>query len=79
MVQTKKPKAIVCDLEGTTTSIRFYPDVLSPFIKDYLETCLYETWGNQETMDVIACFRARVENDILKGENCKFIFFSVKL
>ncbi|UXI15122.1 hypothetical protein NH340_JMT01065 [Sarcoptes scabiei] len=71
--QLKKPIAIICDIEGTTTSVRFWPEVLLPFIRDNLEECLCETWNHQETIDVIALLRIKTLEDIANGDREKII------
>lgn len=52
-----KPEAIVSDIEGTTTSIRFWQSVLAPFVLDNLALCLSEWWDRQECDDVIQVMR----------------------
>lgn len=68
ITRLKKPIAIICDIEGTTTSVRFWPEVLLPFIRDNLEECLCETWNHQETIDVIALLRIKTLEDIANGD-----------
>lgn len=64
----RKPKVIICDLEGTTTSVRFWAEILAPFIKENIEPCLRDWWARHETRDTIEVFRRKVRDDILNGE-----------
>lgn len=73
MVQLKQPKAIVCDIEGTTTSLRFWSDVLAPFINENVGECLRDGWNNGETVDVITMLRNKSIDDVLAGENVPLI------
>lgn len=51
MIEIKKPKWILCDIEGTTSSISFVKDNLFPFIRNNLQTYLETTWNNEITKE----------------------------
>lgn len=59
LINLPKPVAILCDVEGTTTSIRFWPSVLAPFIAETCRPCLEEWWSRPETQDVLVLLRER--------------------
>lgn len=67
-LSVRKPKVIICDLEGTTTSVRFWSEILTPFVKENIEPCLREWWTRPETRDTIEVFRRKVREDILNGD-----------
>lgn len=58
-----KPAAIVCDIEGTTTSIFFWKEILWPFIFNSTERCIKDTWGQPQTIDVISILRNKAAED----------------
>lgn len=56
-VRLRKPAAIVTDIEGSITSVRFWQDVLAPFVLDNVTSCLGEWWHRAECDDVIQLMR----------------------
>uniref|UniRef100_A0A1B0BMQ8 Enolase-phosphatase E1 n=1 Tax=Glossina palpalis gambiensis TaxID=67801 RepID=A0A1B0BMQ8_9MUSC len=46
-------KAILTDIEGTTTSISFVKDVLFPYAKQYTMKYLQRTWNTEETQNIV--------------------------
>lgn len=68
-VVVRKPKVIVCDLEGTITSVRFWSAILAPFIEENIEDCLKTWWSRPETVDTIEVFRRKVREDIDNGDS----------
>lgn len=70
MVVTKirRPKAIVLDVEGTTTPSSFYGTTLRPFIKRYLQKYLRDNYDSQVVKDLINRIRAdnrkQIENRV---------------
>jgi len=69
MVRIAKPKAIVLDLDGTITSIKFWPETLLPFIKTHTKKCLKERWGANEVIEVVNRLRRRTTEDRIRGDN----------
>ncbi|KAH9516657.1 Enolase-phosphatase E1 [Dermatophagoides farinae] len=68
MVRIRKPVAVICDIEGTTTSVRFWHEVIAPFIKENLAACLQDTWTQPETIDVVLGIRHKTAEDIRNGD-----------
>ncbi|XP_068640113.1 probable bifunctional methylthioribulose-1-phosphate dehydratase/enolase-phosphatase E1 1 isoform X2 [Aristolochia californica] len=60
-------KAIVLDIEGTTTPISFVADVLFPYARDNVKSHLEATYDTEETKDDIKLLRAQVEEDLQQG------------
>ncbi len=56
-VRLSKPAAIVTDIEGAITSLRFWQDVLAPFVLDNVAACLEEWWQRPECDDVVQMMR----------------------
>ncbi|XP_054167971.1 enolase-phosphatase E1-like [Oppia nitens] len=57
MVKIVKPRAIICDIEGTTTSTRYWGECVVPFIKYNTKQCLENKWGTQVLMQLIDALR----------------------
>ncbi|XP_074600201.1 enolase-phosphatase E1-like [Brevipalpus obovatus] len=66
-VRMRKPKAIILDIEGTTTSVRFVAEVLFPYIRTHLKKFLNERWGQPELMLTIDRLRMQARIDHEKG------------
>ncbi|KAH9399304.1 Enolase-phosphatase E1 [Tyrophagus putrescentiae] len=58
-----KPQLILCDIEGTTTSITFVKDVLFPYVREHLCEYLCTTWTSSQTREDIACLWAQYSLD----------------
>lgn len=57
-------KAIICDIEGTTTSISFVKDTLFPYAKENVAAYLKENFGDDEVKAVIAKLRKQAIEDV---------------
>lgn len=68
-IRLSKPTIILTDVEGTTTSIRFWNDILAPFILDTVSDCLEEWWHREECYDVVQVIRKRTEADWFEGDH----------
>ena len=66
-VTIPKPKAIICDIEGTTTSMRFWSNVLGPFVTSQVATCLREWWSRPEVKDTVTLLRDATMTEWLQG------------
>lgn len=66
-VQVRRPQAILMDVEGTTTSIKFVKDVLFPIARHQLRPFLDEHWGSELLNDDIEMLRQQIENDLNDG------------
>ena len=49
----KKPRCILLDIEGTTSSISFVYDVMFPFVREHLDSFLAENWGQPSVQDCL--------------------------
>lgn len=57
MIKTKKPKAIILDIEGTTTSIRYYPSLVGPYIRSNTDSYLKAHWNEEHVQAIIKDLR----------------------
>ncbi|KAI1292026.1 Enolase-phosphatase E1 [Halotydeus destructor] len=57
MVKISKPKAILLDVEGTTTSVRFYKETLVPFVKASMREFLEKRLDKPGVQGVITKLR----------------------
>ncbi|MCB9728997.1 MAG: acireductone synthase [Deltaproteobacteria bacterium] len=60
-------RAVLLDIEGTTTSIDFVYEVLFPYARRELPGFLERTWGEPETRAAVEALTAQAETDILSG------------
>lgn len=56
-------KAIICDIEGTTSSISFVKDVLFPYALKNVEEYLKTHWNEDATKTVVAALREQADED----------------
>ena len=63
-VQTR---AMLLDIEGTTTSIAFVYDTLFPFARAHMETFLEEHWGSPEVQKDVSLVREQAAADVRDG------------
>lgn len=56
-------KSIICDIEGTTSSIRFVKDTLFPYALKNVEEYLKANWNEDATKTVVAALREQAEED----------------
>lgn len=68
-IHLPKPTIILIDVEGTTTSIRFWNDILAPFILHSVADCLDEWWNREMCSDVVQVIRKRTEVDWFEGDH----------
>lgn len=68
VLHLKKPEAVITDIEGTTTSNRFWSEILQPFIHKNIEACIRDTWNQLETIDVITILRNKAIEDYVNGD-----------
>ena len=60
-------RAILLDIEGTTTSIRFVYDTLFPFARAQAAAFLDAEWGDSEVQKDVAALRAQALTDLAEG------------
>lgn len=57
-------KAVLLDIEGTTTSVSFVKDVLFPYVVDNVEEHLLEHWNQNECMKDVSGLREQAAIDV---------------
>lgn len=57
MIKVKRPKAIVLDIEGTTTSATYYPSAVAPYIRNHMENYLRAHWNEEHVQSIIKDLR----------------------
>lgn len=68
-IHLRKPAIILTDIEGTTTSVRFWNDVLAPFVLHSMADCFAEWWDQEYCSDVVQVIRNRTEKDWFEGDH----------
>ncbi|CAG2109754.1 unnamed protein product [Medioppia subpectinata] len=68
-VKKRKPRAIICDIEGTTTSVKYWGECLVPYIKFNTKMCLKSRWDTPLLMDLINNLRISTAADNENGAN----------
>ncbi|XP_058169198.1 enolase-phosphatase E1-like [Anopheles ziemanni] len=61
--EVQSAKSIICDIEGTTTSISFVKDTLFPYALKNVEEFLKNNWNEDATKTVIAALREQADED----------------
>lgn len=61
--KTLAAKSIICDIEGTTSSISFVKDTLFPYALKNVEEYLKANWNEDATKTVVAALREQAEED----------------
>ncbi|XP_053205240.1 enolase-phosphatase E1-like isoform X2 [Panonychus citri] len=67
LIRVRRPKSIILDIEGTTTSVRFVSDVLFPYIRTHLRKYLNECWGQPELAMTVDRLRDQTRTDQENG------------
>ena len=67
----RRPKAIITDIEGTTTSIKYWGEALVPFIKYSTQKCLKERWDVPILMELIDNLRNSTKEANKEGAGSK--------
>ncbi|KAJ3162451.1 Enolase-phosphatase E1 [Geranomyces michiganensis] len=57
-------RAVVLDIEGTTTPITFVHDVLFPYVSNHLASFLAAHWTDPECVEKVAALREQADKDI---------------
>lgn len=57
MFRIKRPKAIVLDIEGTTTSASYYPSAVAPYIRNNVENYLKTHWNEEHVQSIVRDLR----------------------
>ena len=63
----KKPKCILLDIEGTTSSISFVYDVMFPYVRKNLNKFLVENWGSDSVRDCLPLLADDLGHQNVKG------------
>lgn len=57
MIKVRRPKAIILDIEGTTTSVKYYPSLVAPYIRNNTENYLKAHWNEEHIQAIIKDLR----------------------
>lgn len=57
MIRIKRPKAIILDIEGTTTSSTYYPSAVAPYIRNNTENYLKAHWNEEHVQSIVRDLR----------------------
>jgi len=57
MIRMKRPKAIILDIEGTTTSSSYYPSAVAPYIRNNTENYLKTHWNDEHVQSIVKDLR----------------------
>ena len=68
-LNVNKPRAIVLDIEGTTTSISFVHDKLFPFVRQHLVDYIEKHFHEKEFRDDVDLLRQQAVLDVQNGIN----------
>lgn len=61
MIRIKKPKAVILDIEGTTTSSSYYPSAVAPYIRNNTENYLKTHWNEEHVQSIIKDLRQQAQ------------------
>jgi enolase-phosphatase E1 len=59
MIRVKRPKAIILDIEGTTTSANYYPSAVAPYIRNNIENYLKAHWNEEHVQSIVRDLRVQ--------------------
>lgn len=57
MIKIRRPKAIILDIEGTTTSASYYPSAVAPYIRNNTENYLKTHWNEEHVQSIVRDLR----------------------
>lgn len=63
MFRVKRPRAIILDIEGTTTSANYYPNAVSPYIRNNIETYLKGHWNEEHVQAIVRDLRVQAQQN----------------
>lgn len=63
MYRIRRPKAIILDIEGTTTSSTYYPSSVAPYIRNNTENYLKSHWNEEHVQSIIRDLRQQALQD----------------
>lgn len=63
MYRIRKPRAIILDIEGTTTSSSYYPSSVAPYIRNNTENYLKSHWNEEHVQSIIRDLRQQAMQD----------------
>lgn len=61
MITLKRPRAIILDIEGTTTSASYYPSAVAPYIRNNTEMYLRNHWNEEHVQSIVKDLRQQAE------------------
>lgn len=59
MIKIRRPRAIILDIEGTTTSVKYYPSSVAPYIRNNTENYLKSHWKEEHVQAIIKDLRTQ--------------------
>lgn len=63
MHRVKRPKAIILEIEGTTTSTSYYPSAVAPYIRNNTESYLKSHWADEHVQSIVHDLRHQANQD----------------
>lgn len=63
MIRVKRPKVIILDIEGTTTSSSYYPSAVAPYIKNNTESYLKTHWADDHVQSIVRDLRQQAKQN----------------
>lgn len=63
MYRIKRPRAIILDIEGTTTSSSYYPSSVAPYIRNNTENYLKSHWNEEHVQSIVRDLRQQAMQD----------------
>lgn len=63
MMKIKRPKAIILDIEGTTTSSSYYPSAVAPYIRNNTENYLKNHWNEEHVQSIVKDLRQQAQQN----------------
>ena len=62
-----KPKCILLDVEGTTSSISFVYDVMFPYVREHLDSFLKQHWNTPAVQDCLPLLAKDTSNESVEN------------
>lgn len=63
MFRIKRPRAIILDIEGTTTSSTYYPSAVAPYIRNNTESYLKNHWNEEHVQSIVRDLRLQAQQN----------------
>lgn len=63
MYRVRRPRAIILDIEGTTTSASYYPSAVAPYIRNNTENYLKSHWNEEHVQSIVRDLRHHAQQN----------------